>query len=390
MLYNTCMLFYTLKLQSIFIMLGDIFMKFDRIGFIGLGLIGGSIAKKIRELYPDCEIIATAGHLETITEAYTQGIIVNHRLLPLESFSDCDIIFLCAPVQKNLEYLKQLKYIIRPDCYITDVGSTKSDIHKKVIDLDMEDHFIGGHPMTGSEKTGITNADPSILVNAYYIITPTAATPAEDIEAFEQFVTALGSIPLILDYNAHDHATASISHLPHIIAYSLVNLVKELDDENETMKRIAAGGFKDITRIASSSPVMWQNICISNKDQLLLLMDAYIQKLKEVRSFIQESDSSKLHAYFQSAKDYRDSITVPNSKRRSTIHEIYIDLDDKAGEIAVLASILGAKGISIRNIGIINNREFEKGVLRIEFYDSASVEHAIELLQSKNYKVYER
>lgn len=390
MLYNNDMLFYTLNRQSIFIILGDIYMKFDRIGFIGLGLIGGSIAKKIRELYPNCEIIATAGHLETITEAYTQEIIANHRLLPLESFSDCDIIFLCAPVQKNLEYLKQLKYIIRPDCYITDVGSTKSDIHKKVIELDMEDHFIGGHPMTGSEKTGITNADPSILVNAYYIITPTSVTPTEDIEAFEQFVTALGSIPLILDYNAHDHATASISHLPHIIAYSLVNLVKELDDENETMKRIAAGGFKDITRIASSSPVMWQNICISNKEQLLLLVDAYIQKLNEVRNYIHMSDSSKLLAYFQSAKDYRDSITVPNSKRRTTIHEIYMDLDDKAGEIAILASILGSKGISIRNIGIINNREFEEGVLRIEFYDSASVEHAIELLQSKNYKIYER
>lgn len=365
-------------------------MNFDRIGFIGLGLIGGSIAKKIKEIHPRAEIIATAGHLETITEAYSKGIIINDRLLPLSSFSDCDLIFLCAPVQKNLDYLAQLKKIIKPDCYITDVGSTKSDIHRKVISLGMEEHFIGGHPMTGSEKTGISNADTSILVNAYYIITPTAATPDYVVAEFEKLVAALGSIPLILDYNAHDHATASISHLPHMIAYSLVNLVKDLDDDDETMKRIAAGGFKDITRIASSSPVMWQNICFSNKEQLLALMDAYMDQLDMLRGYIEHSDSAKLIGYFDSAKNYRDSIAVPNEKRRSTIHELYIDLDDNAGEIAILASILGAKGISIRNIGIINNREFEEGVLRIEFYDSASVEQASSLLTSKNYKIYSR
>lgn len=365
-------------------------MKFDNIGFIGLGLIGGSIAKKIKEIHPDSRIIATAGHLQTITEAYSEGIIINDRLLPMSSFSDCDLIFLCAPVQKNLDYLAQLKNIIKRDCYITDVGSTKSDIHKKVTELGMEDNFIGGHPMTGSEKTGISNADTSILVNAYYIITPTASTPHHVVEEFEKFVAGFGSIPLVLDYNAHDYATASISHLPHMIAYSLVNLVKDLDDDNETMKRIAAGGFRDITRIASSSPVMWQNICFSNKEQLLKLMDSYTDQLNRLRSYIEHSDSAKLLDYFQSAKNYRDSIAIPNNRRRSTIHELYIDLDDNAGELAILASILGANGISIRNIGIINNREFEEGVLHIEFYDSDSVEQASELLISKNYKIYKR
>lgn len=107
-------------------------MKLQNIGFIGLGLIGGSIAKKIKINYPDCNIIATAGHLSTITEAFELGLITNNTLLPLSAFCDCDIIFLCAPVEKNLEYLRQLKDIVKKDCMITDVGSTKGQIHREV------------------------------------------------------------------------------------------------------------------------------------------------------------------------------------------------------------------------------------------------------------------
>ena len=208
-------------------------MAFQTIGFIGLGLIGGSIAKKMKSNQPDIKIYATAHHKETIEEAYREGLIENNDLLPLSAFSDCDYIFLCAPVQRNLAYLRQLKDIIRSDCYITDVGSTKTEIHEEVIRLDMEANFIGGHPMTGSEKTGILSATNTLLENAYYIITPTALTPKEEISEFRDFVLSLGAIPLILDYKIHDYSTAAISHLPHMIAYSLVNLVRQIDDDKE-------------------------------------------------------------------------------------------------------------------------------------------------------------
>ena len=342
-------------------------MKFEKIGFIGLGLIGGSIAKKIKKNHPECSIIATAHRTSTITEAYDMGLITNRTTLPIAAFADCDIIFLCAPVEKNIEYLSLLKDVIKKDCIITDVGSTKTQIHKEVITLDLEKNFIGGHPMTGSEKTGLSNANEALLENAYYIITPTSKTSQMRIDEFYQFVKDLGSIPMILDYEKHDYATASISHLPHMIAYTLVNLVKNIDDEEETMKTIAAGGFKDITRIASSSPVMWENICATNQEQLLKLMDK-----------------------FQSAKDYRDSIAVSSVKSQNRIHEIFLDLADEAGGIAIIASILAFKGISIKNIGIVHNREFEEGVLHIEFYDYESVTLAEELLKEKNYIIHKR
>ncbi len=365
-------------------------MKFDKIGFIGLGLIGGSIAKKTKQNHPNCEIIATAHRKSTIDIANDMGLISNDELLPISAFADCDLIFLCAPVEKNLEYLKELKDVVSSHTLITDVGSTKTQIHNDVIALGLEKQFIGGHPMTGSEKTGISNASEYLLENAYYIITPTKESTNQQIDEFYSFVKELGSIPMVLDYETHDYATASISHLPHMIAYTLVNLVKDIDDENETMKTIAAGGFKDITRIASSSPVMWENICNTNQAPIVDLMDKYIIALKELRDNIQCSESQMLIDKFQRAKDYRDSISLKGIRSQNQVHELFLDLADEAGGIAIIASILAFKGISIKNIGIVHNREFEEGVLHIEFYDEASVDLAHELLKEKNYTVHRR
>lgn len=365
-------------------------MSPHKIGFIGLGLIGGSIAKCLKKLHPELKLIATAGHLKTVADAYEQNLIENSGLCEIKDFYDCDYIFLCTPVQKNIEYLRMLKGNIKPDCIITDVGSVKSDIHQAVISLDMEEQFIGGHPMAGSEKTGLSNSDAYLLENAYYIITPTARSDKKAIRAFRDIVAELGAIPLILDYEAHDYATAAISHLPHLIAYNLVNLVRNNDDENETMKTIAAGGFRDVTRIASSSPVMWENICLSNQKQLLKLIDMYMNMLAKTREDIVNSDSESLLASFTQAKDYRDSITIPAKGALKKVYELYLDLLDEAGGIATVATILASNNLSIKNIGIIHNREFEAGVLRLELYDEKSLKESCALLKKHHYKIYEQ
>lgn len=369
---------------------GGFEMALNKIGFIGLGLIGGSIAKRLKLLHKDLNIIATAGHRSTIEEAYAQGLISNNTLCRLEEFYDCDYIFLCTPVQKNIEYLRQLKGHIDEHCIITDVGSVKMDIHREVTALGMESQFIGGHPMAGSEKTGLNSSKDSLLENAYYIITPTAYSDPEKIESFKELVLSLGAIPMVLDYELHDYATAAISHLPHVIAYSLVNLVRECDDENETMKTIAAGGFKDITRIASSSPVMWENICLSNREQLLKLIDAYIEMLSRTRSDIERADGAALMESFSSAKDYRDSITIQKPGVLAPVYELYIDLLDEAGGIATVATLLASNNLSIKNIGIIHNREFQDGVLRLEMYDGTALSSALSLLKKQHYTIYER
>jgi prephenate dehydrogenase len=317
-------------------------------------------------------------------------LIENNTLLPLTAFATCDCIFLCAPVQRNIDYLRQLKDIIHDTCYITDVGSTKTEIHEEVIRLGMEANFIGGHPMTGSEKTGILSASETLLENAYYIITPTRVTPDKDIAEFRDFVSSLGSIPLILDYRTHDYSTGAISHLPHMIAYTLVNLIRQIDDDKETMKTIAAGGFKDITRIASSSPVMWQNICASNREPILSLMDQYIELLQQLRSYIDASDEQTLLHFFETAKDYRDSMSLPSVKSPTVCYELFVDLVDEAGGLAAITRILADNAISIKDIGIINNREYEEGVLRLAFADEDAQMQAEQILTEEFYTVHRR
>ena len=149
--------------------------------------------------------------------------------------------------------------------------SVKSGIHERIRALGLDGQFIGGHPMAGSERYGYANSKARLLENAYYILTPTPKTSPDQLKDYERLVVSMGAIPLVLDADQHDYVTAAISHLPHIIASSLVNLVRESDSEDGTMKMIAAGGFKDITRIASSSPDMWQQICLTNTDNIVRL-----------------------------------------------------------------------------------------------------------------------
>ena len=360
------------------------------IGFIGLGLIGGSIAKTLRKVHPEYKLMAYCRTKATIEEAIQEGVIDIALEERDDRFADCDYIFLCAPVSTNISYLPFVKGIAKPGCIITDVGSVKGEIHQAVETLGMTHQFIGGHPMAGSEKTGLANAREFLLENAYYILTPTAQTDPAALEDFKELVASLGAIPMVLDYEQHDYATAAISHLPHIIAYSLVNLVKSCDDRQETMKTIAAGGFKDITRIASSSPVMWENICLSNQEQILRLIDSFCEELGQMRSAIAASDSKVLMEAFTSAKDYRDSLTLHANGTLKQVYELYMDLLDEAGGIATVATILASNHLSIKNIGIIHNREFEDGVLHLEMYDSESLAAAITLLKKHHYTIYER
>ena len=235
-------------------------MKDTTFGFIGLGLIGGSIAKGIKRACPDARIMAYMRTRAKLEQAQADGIVDVILDGIGEPLRECDIIFLCTPVEYNAQYLTQIRPFLRPGALISDVGSTKEDIHRVVTSLGMEDVFVGGHPMAGSEKTGYENATDHLLENAYYIVTPTALSSETDADRIVAVAKLIGSIPIVLDYHEHDRIVAAISHLPHLIASSLVNLVKDSDTHDELMKRLAAGGFKDITRIASSSPEMWEQI----------------------------------------------------------------------------------------------------------------------------------
>lgn len=362
----------------------------SKVGFIGLGLIGGSIAKAIRQYYPDTKIVAFDKNKESLALAVNESITDEICTSIDDSFLHCDYIFLCAPVAFNTAYLRQLEPFLHPDLIITDVGSVKTSIHEEVDLLHLGKYFIGGHPMAGSEKSGFCNAKAMLIENAYFILTPSSEISDGKVADYKEFVQSLKALPVILDYKEHDRITGTISHLPHIIAATLVNFVKDTDTKNEWMKRLAAGGFKDITRIASSSPTMWQHICLKNKDNILNILDAYMDELKQIASIIEDEDEQGIYQWFDSSRNYRNSIPNRSSGPIKKVFAVYCDIIDEAGGIATIATILASNNISIKNIGIIHNREFEEGVLRIEFYDEDSSSRAAALLQKHRYVVYVR
>ena len=357
-------------------------------GFIGLGLIGGSIARGLKRSTPDIRIMAYMRTREKLEQAHADGIVDLILDGVDEHLSECDIIFLCTPVEFNESYLRQIRPFLKEGAVVTDVGSTKTSIHETVAALGMESCFVGGHPMAGSEKTGYESSTDHLLENAYYIITPTPHTPASYTDRMVDVAKAIGALPLVLDYHRHDFIVAAISHLPHLIASSLVNLVHDCDSEDQMMKRLAAGGFKDITRIASSSPVMWEQICMTNTDNITEVLDRYIDSLKNLREELSDHQSRAIYQLFESSRDYRNSFAETPKGSVQPEYTFSADVVDEPGAISIISSILSGKGISIKNIGISHNREHGEGALRISFYDKASMEAAWARLKKYNYTLF--
>lgn len=357
------------------------------IAFIGLGLIGGSIARGIKREKPDTKIMAYMRTRSRLEKAREDGIVDVILDGIDENLSQCDFIFLCTPVEYNAKYLSAIRPHLKPGAIVTDVGSTKTDIHEEVTRLGMEDCFVGGHPMAGSEKTGYENSTDHLLENAYYIITPTEQTEEDKIQALVEIAKMTGAIPLVLDYRQHDFITAAISHLPHIIASSLVNLVKDSDGGEGLMKRLAAGGFKDITRIASASPEMWEQICMTNRGNLAVILERYIDSLNATLARLRNADNQYLYELFETSRDYRNSFSEKSQGSVTPEYSFTVDMADEVGAISTLSVILAAKGISIRNIGINHNREHGEGALRIVFYDRQSMELAWKQLERYHYDI---
>lgn len=361
-----------------------------KIGFIGLGLIGGSIAKAIRQYFPESEIVAFDKNRETLALATAESVINTAVTVIDENFRGCDYLFLCAPVIYNSAYLSQVKPFLSEKTILTDVGSVKTPIHQEVEKLGLSDSFIGGHPMAGSEKSGYANSKAVLIENAYYILSPSKPEQKEKVQAFTEFIQAIRAIPVTLDCKTHDYITGTISHLPHVIASGLVNFVRDHDTKDELMKLLAAGGFKDITRIASSSPTMWEHVLMTNRENVSEILGNYIQTLEDAKKLIDSGDAQGIYNFFDTSRNYRNSVPDISAGPIKKLFAIYCDIIDEAGGIATIATILASNNISIKNIGIIHNREFEEGVLRIEFYEGAAQEKAAQVLRRHRYTVYER
>lgn len=338
---------------------------------IGLGLIGGSLAKCIRLAHPDYRISGFDVNLSSGKIAVKQGVIDEFTQDLKEAAQASDIILLAVPVKISLDYLKQLnQYSLKKSVLVTDAGSTKYEISEFAQTLNFD--FIGGHPMAGSHKSGIQASDVNLFENAYYIFTPLDKHHPRVAELADLF-SGTRAKQIILTPQEHDEITAMLSHLPHIIAAALVNQADQFNRLHPHAKRLAAGGFRDITRIASSDPKMWTDILLSNQVSLIHLIEQWQEKMTEVKSWLTSDNQAKIFQFFENAKDTRDCFPVHSNGAIPAFHDLFIDVPDKPGVIAEVTTLLGQANLSIINIKILETREDIVGVLQVSFKNHADL-----------------
>jgi prephenate dehydrogenase len=367
-------------------------MEIQKISILGLGLIGGSLAKAIGRSHPNHLIIGMDARQEYLDLALKEGVIHQCTTHPEKAVQGAHLIFLCTPVGIMPELLKKIADHIIKGAIITDVGSTKKNIvaaAQKYLPHDV--FFVGGHPMTGTEYSGYKASIPHLFENAYYIITPHPSIPTGVVDYLTSFLSSIGAIPIVMDPLLHDEIVGCISHLPHIVAASLVNTVDEIEDSQHLIERLAAGGFRDITRIASSNPKMWKDISLANRQQLLNLLSAIIDNLAMFRKWLEYYNTEKIESYFLKAKKFRDNLPTLESLTLLPYHDLYIDVEDRPGIIGEIATLLGQHEINIKNLRIIHSREDEPGgCLVLSLSDGPSLKKAIQVLAEHNFKTYIR
>lgn len=340
-----------------------------RVFIIGLGLIGGSLALSIKAKHPNCSIIGYDVSDRNVKLGKMLGVIDEKADSIMQGAIDADLIIISTPVKETEIIIEMfVDFPLKRDVIITDVGSTKGKIMEKAELLTQKGiTFIGGHPMAGSHKSGVAAAKSLLFENAFYLITPDNFTDEVKVKHLIEWLSGTKAKFLVITPSEHDLLTGVISHMPHIVAASLVHQADQTSKKNELVTRLAAGGFRDITRIASSSPAMWRDILLHNKEVLLKLLKDWQEEMDRVISLIDEENASGLFAYFEDAKKFRDGLPTNQKGAIPAFYDLYVDVPDYPGVISEITGYLAKEAISITNIRIIETREDINGILVISF-----------------------
>lgn len=358
---------------------------------IGLGLIGGSLAMAVKREHEDCLIAGYDIDEEKQQLALSMGVIDQKVDKITEGAPQADVIVIAAPVV-NTETIMDtlLTCSLRKHVIVTDVGSTKQAIMRKAMAFaERQITFIGGHPLAGSHKSGVGAANPRLFENAFYVlIQQNDIEERKDIERLQSYLRGTKAKFIQVTAAEHDRIVGVISHFPHIVAASLVHQLSGMSSDNVDIRHLAAGGFRDITRIASSSPKMWHDVLLHNRDVLLELMVQWEQEMSDVKQMVQTMDSDRIFQYFSTAKAYRDELPQKEKGALPSVYELYVDVPDYPGIIAQVTDVIAKAGISLTNISIIEMREGVIGALRVTFRSEDDRQEAIELLAAENYHTY--
>ena len=280
---------------------------FNKVYLVGVGLINGSLAKDLKRRRLAETIIGVGRDPERLSKAQASGIIDGHQLLQESDVADADLVVLGVPVGETGRSLALLKSTLVPGTLLTDVGSTKGNVIQAAVNVfaELPARFVPGHPIAGGEQSGFEHAQEHLFQGRKVILTPTGKTDSTAIRSVRSMWQAVGASVVEMSAERHDQILSATSHLPHVVAYTLVNCLNGRLDEDSVFN-YAAGGLYDFTRIASSSPAMWADICAANRDEILESIRVFNDCLGELHSAIDEQDKDAITRFFQQAKRVRD------------------------------------------------------------------------------------
>lgn len=284
-------------------------MFIERLCIIGVGLIGGSLARSLRQVGAVEEIIGAGRHESSLQKALELGVIDRYETDLPKAVADANLVVVAVPLGGMRQVFAAIADSLPPDCVFTDVGSAKGSVVEDVQRVfgDIPPTFVPGHPIAGTEKSGVEASFAELFQNRRVILTPLAETDANAHHLVRRLWEVTGAEVVDMGVRHHDEVLAATSHLPHVLAYCLVDTLAKEDDRAEIF-RYAAGGFRDFTRIASSDPRMWHDICVANRDALVEVIGHFTQDLARLTEAIRNRDSRQILTIFQHAKQARDNL----------------------------------------------------------------------------------
>ncbi len=315
---------------------------------IGLGLVGGSIAIGLRER--KWFVHGDDAQPETVARAVEQGVVDAAGLHP-----DADITFVAVPVLAIADTVKRA--LEETSGLVTDVGSVKAPVVAACTDP----RFIGGHPMAGSELDGLDGADGDMFNGAIWVVTPNEETDDRALADISSVIRSLGAEVVALTAERHDQVVAVVSHVPHLTAATLMQVAVDRADEHAALLRLAAGGFRDMTRIASGHPDIWLDICTQNRPAIVTAMDGLISRLQEIRDVVDSDDRDALEAALSRAREARTNLPG-RVAHPENVAEVRIPIPDRTGAAAEVFTLAADLGVNIANFEVVHMPESNRGV----------------------------
>jgi prephenate dehydrogenase len=355
---------------------------------IGTGLIGGSLGLALKALAGVPRVTGCARRRESADKAKSLGAIDEAYDTVEEAVKDADIVFLATPVNAVADQARKAIGAMKPGAILTDTASVKAGI---VMQLDKPAAragigFIGGHPMAGSELSGIDAASKDLFKNAAYILTPTEKTDPEALKETLNLIQSLGARVFTLNPDAHDRVVATISHLPHVLSAALVNIASAEESEFAYIFKLAAGGFYDMTRVAGSSPDLWSEIVMENRTAIAETIHQYQAELETMAELLSIGDAEGLRLKLANAKATRQDLPRLKPEEIPLIFELTVGVPNHPKVLSDITLCVANLGVNIEDIQIVHSTEADSGLLKLAILGEKEARKVVDALEAKGYQ----